>query len=95
MSRFPYVDSYGMIEAIEIYEKLIRFMKNGEMELWCYHEFGKGIEIYRIQEEMIDFSLHIMKGESLYESIAYFSGIVEKIEEWSKNINNAICIPIE
>ena len=93
MSRFPYVESY---EIIEVYEKLVRFMKSGEMERWCYHEFGKGIQIYRIQEEIIDFSLDIMKGsESLYESISYFSGMLEKIEEWSKNVNNAVCIPIE
>lgn len=93
MSRFPYVESY---EIIEVYEKLVRFLKSGEMERWCYHEFGKGIEMYRIQEEIIDLSLDIMKGsDSLYESISYFSGMLEKIEEWSKNVNNAVCIPIE
>lgn len=93
MSRFPYVES---CEMIEVYEKLVRFMKNGEMERWCCHEFGRGLEMLRIQEEMIDFSLDIMKGsDSLYESVSYFSGMLEKIEEWSKNVNNAVCIPIE
>lgn len=86
------IESYGMIE---IYEKLVRFIKTGEMERWCYHEFGKGIEMYRIQEEILDFSLNIMKGETIYEDISYFYGMLEKIEEWSKNVNNAICIPIE
>ena len=92
MSRFPYVESY---EMIEVYEKLVRFMKSGEMERWCYHEFGKGIEMYRIQEEIIDLSLDIMKGSnSLYESKIYFTHLLEKIEEWSNNVNSAVCIPI-
>jgi Zn/Cd-binding protein ZinT len=92
MSRFACVESYKMIE---IYERLVRFMKSGDMERWCYHEFGKGIEMYRIQEEIIDFSLDIMKGsESVYENISYFTHLLEKIEEWSNNLNSAICIPI-
>jgi len=86
------IESYGMIE---IYEKLVRFMKNGEMERWCCHEFGRGLEMCRIQEEMLDFSLDIMKGETTYENISYFYGMLEKIEEWSKNVNSAVCIPIE
>ena len=90
MSRFSYID----YRIIEIYEKLVRFIKSGEMEQWCYHEFGKGIEIYRIQEEIIDFSVDIMKGTENPETTLYFKDMIEKIEEWTKNITNAVCIPI-
>ena len=87
MSTFYYID-------LELYEKLVQFVKSGQMELWCYHEFGKGIEIYRIQEEIIDFSLDIMKGTECLETKLYFKNMIEKIEEWIRSINNAVCIPI-
>ena len=86
--------SYGVVhEYVNIYEKLVNFIKNGDMEMWSYHEFGRGVDVYRIQEEMLEFSLEIMKGGG-DESKIYFAEILEKIEEWSKNVNSAVFIPI-